>query len=107
MKKFLLTSITAAFMATSLIQFSACTDTQSGNPLLQESGLTFGTPDFSKIKTEHYLPAFEFAIQQKRDNIAKIVENKDSATFENTIVAFDESDLLLERVSRIFYAHPR
>ena len=104
MKKFILTSITAAFMATSLIQFSACTDTQSGNPLLQESGLTFGTPDFSKIKTEHYLPAFEFAIQQKRDNIAKIVENKDSATFENTIVAFDESDLLLERVSRIFYA---
>lgn len=104
MKKFILTSITAAFMATSLIQFSACTDTQSGNPLLQESGLTFGTPDFSKIKTEHYLPAFESAIQQKRDNIAKIVENKDSATFENTIVAFDESDLLLERVSRIFYA---
>ena len=104
MKKFLATSITAAFMAASMILFTACTDTQSGNPLLQDSGLTYGTPDFSKIKTKHFLPAFKAAIQQKQDNIAKIVENKDSATFENTILALDESGLLLEHVSRVFFA---
>ena len=104
MKKFLATSITAAFMAASMILFTACTDTQSGNPLLQDSGLTYGTPDFSKIKTKHFLPAFKAAIQQKQDNIAKIVESKDSATFENTILALDESGLLLEHVSRVFFA---
>ena len=74
------------------------------NPLLVESTLPFGAPDFSKIQTSDYLPAFEAAIQEQRDNIRKIVENSDSATFENTILAFDESDRLLDRVSRVFFA---
>ena len=72
--------------------------------MLQESTLPYGAPDFSKIKTSDYLPAFETAIQQNRDNIAKIVDNPDSATFENTIVAYEESGRLLDRVSRVFFA---
>ena len=49
-----------------------------------KSELPFGAPDFSKIQTADYLPAFEAAIEQTRQEIAKIVENEDSATFENT-----------------------
>ena len=64
---------------------------QRENPLLQESTLPYGAPDFSKIEAGDYLPAFEYAIQQTRDNIASIVNNADSATFENTIVAYEES----------------
>jgi peptidyl-dipeptidase Dcp len=86
------------------MQFTSCQDAQRENPLLQESEVPFGAPDFSKIQTSDYLPAFEAAIQQQRDNIAKIVENKDSATFENTILALEESDRLLDRVSRVFFA---
>lgn len=71
---------------------------------MAESELPFGAPDFSKIQTTDYLPAFEAAIQDQRDNIAKIVDNPDSATFENTIVAYDESGRMLERVSRVFFA---
>jgi len=86
------------------MQMSSCQQTQRENPLLQESEVPFGAPDFSKIQTSDYLPAFEAAFQQTRDNIAKIVENQDSATFENTILALEESDRLLDRVSRVFFA---
>ena len=87
-----------------MMPFSACQKTQRENPLLQESSLPFGAPDFTKIQTEDYLPAFEFAIQQTRDNIQAIVDNTDSATFENTILAYEESGRLLDRVSRVFFA---
>jgi len=83
---------------------SSCQQATGENPLLQESTLPYGAPDFSKIKTSDYLPAFETAIQQNRDNIAKIVDNPDSATFENTILAYEESGRLLDRVSRVFFA---
>ena len=83
---------------------SSCQQAQRENPLLQESTLPYGAPDFSKIKTADYLPAFESAIKQTRDNIAKIVDNPDSATFENTIIAYEESGRLLDRVSRVFFA---
>ena len=86
------------------IAVSSCQQAQRENPLLQESALPYGAPDFSKIKSADYLPAFESAIKQTRDNIAKIVDNPDSATFENTIIAYEESGRLLDRVSRVFFA---
>ena len=96
--------LSAAMLSSSMVQLSSCTGNQRENPLLQESTLPFGAPDFSKIQTADYLPAFEAAIQQHRDEIAQIVENKDSATFENTILALEESGKTLDRVSRVFFA---
>ena len=105
MKKKLMTlGISAAVLSTSMMQLTACQETQRENPLLQESTLPFGAPDFSKIKPSDYLPAFEAAIQQTKDEIAQITENKDSATFENTILAFEESGKTLDRVTRTFFA---
>ena len=86
------------------ISFSACQQAQRENPLMQESTLPFGAPDFTKIQTSDYMPAFEAAIQERRDNIKKIVENQDSASFENTILAYEESGRMLDRVSRVFFA---
>jgi peptidyl-dipeptidase Dcp len=103
-KKLMTLGISAAMLSTSMVQLTSCTETQRENPLLQESTLPFGAPDFSKIQTADYLPAFEAAIQQTKAEIAAIVENKDSATFENTILAFEESGKTLDRVSRIFFA---
>ena len=48
---------------------SSCQQTQRENPLLVKSQLPYGAPDFSKIKTSDYLPAFESAIQEQRDKI--------------------------------------
>ena len=92
--------MTTAMMAT----FTACQQAQHENPLLQESDLPFGTPDFSKIEYTDYEPAFEAAMQQQRENIQKIVDCPDSATFENTILPFEESGKLLDRVARVFFA---
>ncbi len=105
MKKKLMTlGISVAVLSTSMMQLTACQETQRENPLLQESTIPFGAPDFSKIKPSDYLPAFEIAIQQTKDEIAQITENKDSATFENTILAFEESGKTLDRVTRTFFA---
>ncbi|MBR5929267.1 MAG: M3 family metallopeptidase, partial [Prevotella sp.] len=105
MKKKLMTlGISAAVLSTFMMQLTACQESQRENPLLQESTLPFGAPDFSKIKSSDYLPAFETAIQQTKDEIAQIIENKDSATFENTILAFEESGKTLDRVTRTFFA---
>ena len=87
-----------------MMSFTACQQAQRENPLLSESQLPFGAPDFSKIETADYLPAFEAAIQQKRESIKQITENQDSATFENTILAFENCGQQLDRVSRIFFA---
>ena len=105
MKKKLITlGMSVAVLSTFMTHLTSCQEAQRENPLLQESTLPFGAPDFSKIQPSDYLPAFEAAIQQKREEIAKIVENQDSATFENTILALEESGRTLDRVSRIFYA---
>ena len=83
---------------------SSCQQTQHSNPLLEESKLPYGAPDFSKIKTTDYLPAFEAAIKEQREKIAAIVDNPEPATFENTILAYEESGRLVDRVGRVFFA---
>ena len=92
--------MTTAMMAA----FGADQQTKRENPLLAESKLAFGALDFSKIQTTDYLPAFETAIKEQRDNIKKIASRTDSATFKNTILPFEDSGKLLTRVSSAFFA---
>ena len=86
---------------------SACCDhgnkTCQQNPLLQKSTLPFGAPDFARIKETDYLPAIEAAVKQQRENIQKIVDNKAKPTFANTILAYENSGVLLENVSNVFF----
>ena len=98
------TIITIGMTTVMMASLSACQQAQRENPLLTESGLSFGAMDFNKIETADYLPAFEAAIQQKRENIQKIVDCPDSATFENTILPLEDSGKLLTRVSSVFFA---
>ena len=96
--------MTIAISAALTSVVSSCQQAQRKNPLLEESKLPYGAPDFSKIKTSDYLPAFESAIQEQREKIAAIVDNPDSATFENTILAYEESGRMVDHVSRVFFA---
>ena len=73
------------------------------NPLLHKSSLPFGAPDFSRIQEADYLPAIEAGIKEQRENISKIVNNKKKPTFQNTILAYEESGNLLDRVSSVFF----
>ena len=101
MKKNILIICIASAMMMSL---TACEQAQRENPLLVESDLPLGAPDFSKIRVTDYMPAFQKAMEQQREAIKKITENKDAATFENTILAFENSGRLLDRVCRVFFA---
>jgi peptidyl-dipeptidase Dcp len=98
------TILTLSIASAMMMSFTACEQTQRENPLLVESELPFGAPDFSKIQVTDYMPAFLKAIEQNREAIKQIIENSDSATFENTILAYENSGRMLDRVSRVFFA---
>jgi len=83
--------------------FTSCS-TEEKNPLLTKWDTPFETPPFDKITTDHYLPAFEKAINVHNEEIDKIVKNSEEATFTNTIEALDYSGGLLKRVRRVFSA---
>ena len=82
----------------STLQGAGLSETRQ-NPLLQKSELPFGAPDFSKIQETDYLPAIEEAIRQNREEINRIVSNPEKPTFENTVLAFEKSGVLLDRVT--------
>jgi len=73
------------------------------NPLLEEFDTPFHTAPFSLIKVKHYVPAFRKAVAEHDKEIAAIVENTEEPTFENTLVALDNSGRLLAKVSGVFY----
>ena len=73
------------------------------NPLLTESPLPYGAPQFDKIQNSDYLPAFEEAFRQGKQEIDAIVANPDAPTFQNTIEALEYSGSLVNKVGAIFY----
>ena len=74
-----------------------------GNPLVEEWNTPYQTPPFSEIEYAHYVPAFDYAIELNRQEIDAIVNNPEAPTFENTIVAMEQSGELLGRVSGVFF----
>lgn len=75
----------------------------SENPLLSPSPLPFGLPDYSAIRPEHYLPAFEDAFAAHTAEIDAIVAEDAEPTFENTMLPLERSGWLLGDVARAFY----
>ncbi|MDP3313429.1 M3 family metallopeptidase [Lutibacter sp.] len=73
------------------------------NPLLTPFKNSYSTAPFSKIKSEHFIPAFKEAIELARKEIATITANFKIPTFENTIEELEFSGQLLDRISSIFF----
>ena len=74
------------------------------NPFFTVSKLPFQAPQFDKIKDSDYKPAFEEGMKQQLNEIQKIADNSEPATFENTLIAFEKSGQLLTRVKLVFNA---
>ena len=83
-----------------LLVFMAC---QNSNPLLTDQQTPFGVPAFDQIKVEHYMPAFEAAIQANQAEIDAIINNPAAPTFENTVEALDRTGELLDKVVGVFF----
>lgn len=96
-------------IALSVITLASCTTTQQKeeavveNPFLSEYTTPFKVPPFDQINNDQYLPAFEAGIKQQRQEIDSIVNNPATPTFENTILPYDKSGAILDRVSNVFF----
>ena len=102
-KIFLTLGLAATLLQMPTSSFAQNAGGKRQNPLLVKSSLPFGAPDFSKIQESDYLPAFEAGIKEQRANIQKIISNKKKPTFQNTILAYENSGMLLDRVSNVFF----
>ncbi|MGD9488676.1 MAG: M3 family metallopeptidase [Calditrichaceae bacterium] len=91
---------TLAFIAVGLMLWS-CAKEES-NPFFSEYDTPFGVPPFSKIKEEHFMPAFKEGMKQQKREIEAIINNPETPTFENTIEAMERSGALLTKVSDVF-----
>lgn len=101
MKRFLCLFAFATFIMTVI----SCNRQKSmgDNPFFESVWQTpYGVPPFDRIEFEHYKPAFDRGLSLHNEEIVAIVENKQEPTFENTILAYDNSGQMLSRVVTLF-----
>lgn len=73
------------------------------NPFFETYTTPYEVPPFDLIKNEHFKPAILEGIRKQEAEINAIVSNTDKPSFENTILAMENSGKLLAKVSTVFY----
>lgn len=89
-----------------LFSMSACQQSQApenGNPLLADWNTPHQTAPFDQIKTEHFIPAIDAALEEARAEVDQLINNTDEPTFENTIEALELGGKKLSRVVGVLY----
>ena len=103
MKHHLLTFAACACIGAALN--SSCTmESKKTNPFMEAYTTPYEIPPFDQITYDDYLPAFEEGIKQQKAEIDSIINNPETPTFENTILAMDMSGELLDKVAYVFFA---
>lgn len=74
------------------------------NPFLSEYATPYGVPPFDKITIQDYKEAFLKGMQEQKEEIEAIVNQRSTPDFENTIAAMDRSGRLLSKVEYVFYS---
>ena len=74
------------------------------NPFMTEYTTKYKIPPFESIKYEHYMPALEEGIAQHNKEIEMIANARQTPTFENTVLALDNSGKLYNKVCAVFVA---
>ncbi len=72
------------------------------NPLLQKFTNKDEAVPFDLIKTEHFMPALNVAIDEAKANFAKIKQNVET-TFENTVLALEQVSEKVDTISGIYF----
>ena len=90
------------FIAMALACLTAC-GAKHDNPVLADSALPFGAPEFSKYQSTDYEPAFMAGFAEQRAEIDAIVANPEAPTFDNTIAALERSGKKLAKVTGVFF----
>ena len=86
------------------IAFVACScgGQKSDNPLFNEFDTPYGIAPFSEITIDHYREGMLRGMEEQKAEIEAIVNNPETPTFENTIVALDQCGELLRKVRGTF-----
>ena len=74
------------------------------NPFAKPSTLPFQAPDFSRIKDRDYLSALLAGMAEQKKEVTAVANQTATPTFDNTIVPYERSGLLLERANLAFNA---
>lgn len=77
--------------------------TKNTNPLMCKFSTIHNTAPFSTIKMEHYMPAFIEGIKIAKEEVELIANNKEVASFKNTIEAMEFIGEQLDQVSSVFF----
>ena len=91
--------------ATLFMSISSCKKQAdvTDNPFFEQEWATpYGVPPFDRIRMEHYAPAFERGMSLHNEQIEAIVSSNEEPTFENTVLAYDNSGEMLSRVATVF-----
>ena len=72
------------------------------NPFFAEWNTPYGVPPFDRITPAHFLPALERGMSLHDAEIDAITSNNDAPTFENVILAYDDSGQMLAQTELIF-----
>ena len=95
---------TLVIAAAATILLAGCKDKKTmENPFFSEWNTPYEIPDFQRIKTEHYMPAFREGMKQQKEWIDNIANNSEEPTFGNTIIPYEYSGQLLQEVSAVFF----
>ena len=73
------------------------------NPLLHPFPGIHQTAPFHSITIEHYLSAFESAMEEAKTEVKAVIDNPAAPDFENTIVALDVAGDKLARIKALFF----
>lgn len=102
MKKLFLITLTAMTLFGCNNSKTGSTAGEPGAIFYSEFDTQFGVPPFDKITFADFEPAYMKGIEEQAKEIEAIVNNEEEPTFENTIVALDNSGEILGRVARVF-----
>lgn len=95
----------AAISCMGIVALTSCGGKEeAANPFLTAYNTPYEIPPFEQIKPEHYLPALKAGIEQQNAQIDSIVNNPETPTFENTVLAYEESGEILTKVEMVFFA---
>jgi peptidyl-dipeptidase Dcp len=73
------------------------------NPFFETYDTPFGTIPFTKINIKHYVPAVTKGIEEAKSEVDALVSNADAPTFDNVIVALENSGETLTKVTSAFF----
>ena len=81
---------------------SAIPANDGDNPFFADWTGPFGVPPFARIRPEHFEPAYERGFAEHLAEIEAIAADPAPPTFDNTIVALEDSGRALQRVDDVF-----